>query len=187
MRPWVPAGENAPMRRGILALLAVGLFGATAESGQTLAEVAKRERERRAQAGKDGPETAVISDKELREARGDSLSVSGTVVEDPPAEPPDEAAAPPEAAANLTANEIRDLREQWSRIWQEQKTQAEQELEKAKDDVYQCRSAERYFFVPLAVDCEGVDLRLAAAESRLKTIKRNRYHWELLLPENTTR
>ncbi len=90
-------------------------------------------------------------------------------------------------AANLTANEIRDLREQWARIWQEQKTQAEQELEKAKDDVYQCRSAERYFFVPIAVDCEGVDLRLAAAESRLKTIKRNRYHWELLLPENTNR
>jgi hypothetical protein len=38
--------------------------------------------------------------------------------------------------------------------------------------------------VPLAVDCEGVDLRLAGAESRLKKIKRNRYNWELLLPAN---
>ncbi len=152
------------------------------------AEVAKRERERRAEAGKDGPETAVISDKELREARGDSrIDLGNGRRKSPPTEPPDEASAPPEAAANLTAKEIRDLREQWSRIWQEQKTQAEQELEKAKDDVYQCRSAERYFFVPIAVDCDGVDLRLAAAESRLKTIKRNRYHWELLLPENTNR
>jgi hypothetical protein len=28
-----------------------------------------------------------------------------------------------------------------------------------------------------------VDLRLAAAEARLKQIERNRYNWELLLPE----
>jgi hypothetical protein len=64
-------------------------------------------------------------------------------------------------------------------------SQAEQELERAKDDVYQCRSAERYFFVPIAVDCEGVDLRLAAATARLKKVKSDRYNWELLLPENS--
>jgi hypothetical protein len=176
------------MGRTWIAVLAAALLGATVESGQSLAEIAKKERERRAQAGKDGPETAVISDKELREARRDSVSITGTAPEDAPAEPQDEAAAPPpEAADRLTAKEIADLRARWSRIWQEQLTQAEQELEKAKDDVYQCRSAERYFFVPIAVDCNGVDLRLAAAESRLKTVKRNRFHWELLLPENANR
>ena len=62
--------------------------------------------------------------------------------------------------------------------------QAEEDLERARNDVYQCRSAERYFFVPLAVDCVGVDLRLASAEARLKRVKSNRYNWELLLPES---
>ena len=167
--------------------LAAGLMSSAAESGQSLAEVAKGERERRAQAGKDGQSTAVISDKELREARGDSVSITGAEPEETSSEPEEGSEPPPEVASRLTAKEIADLRQQWSRIWQEQLTQAEQELEKAKDDVYQCRSADKYFFVPIAVDCEGVDLRLAAAESRLRTVKRNRFHWELLLPENTTR
>ncbi len=183
------AEENVPVGRPWIAILAVSLLSGSAATGQTLAEVAKKERERRDRAGKDGRETLVISEKELKEARGDSLSVSGSRSEDPPPTgPSEEEAVPSEAASKLTANEIRDLREQWARIWKEQLSQAEQELERAKDDVYQCRSAERFFYVvPLAVDCDGVDLRLAAAESRLRVVKRNRYHWELLLPEDQNR
>jgi len=175
------------MGKSGIAILVVCLLGAVASSGQSLAEVAKKERERRAQAGKGGDRAAVISEKELEEARGDSLSVSGTASDEPSSGPPAEAAADgaeANARSKLTAKEIRDLREEWARIWQEQMSQAEQELEQAKEDVYQCRSAERYFFVPVAVDCEGVDLRLAGAEARLKRVKSNRYHWELLLPEN---
>ena len=164
-----------------MALLVVCLFSAVASSGQSLAEVAKKERERRAQAGKAGNRSAVISEKELEEARGDSLSVSGTASEEPSSATPDEG----RAESKLTAKEIRDLREEWARIWEEQMSQAEQELEQAKDDLYQCRSAERYFFVPIAVDCEGVDLRLAGAKARLKKVKSHRYHWELLLPGNS--
>jgi hypothetical protein len=175
------------MGTAVWALGILALSIAPAESGQSLAEVAKKERERRAQAGQEGQPVPVISDKELREARGDSVSVTGAAAESATAEGTDESQELPAAAYRLTAKEIADLRVQWSRIWQEQLSQAEQELEKARDDVYQCRSADRYFFVPIAVDCEGVDLRLAAAESRLKTVKRNRFHWELLLPENTNR
>ena len=174
------------MRKCGIALLVICLLSAVASSGQSLAEVAKKERERRAQAGKGGNPAAVISEKELEEARGDSLSVSGTASEEPSSGPPAEAAGDAEANAGskLTAKDIRDLREEWARIWQGQMSQAEQELVQAKDDVYQCRSAERYFFVPVAVDCDGVDLRLARAEARLKKVKSNRYHWELLLPGN---
>ncbi len=174
------------MRKSGIALLAVCLLIAVASSGQSLAEVAKKERERRAQSGKGGRGAAVISEKELKEARGDSLSVSGTASEEPSSRPAAEAAggANANAGSKLTAKDIRDLREEWARIWRGQLSQAEQELEQAKNDLYQCRSAERYFFVPIAVDCEGVDLRLAGAEARLKKVKSNRYHWELLLPEN---
>jgi hypothetical protein len=179
------------VRKYRIALLALLLLSASAESGQTLGEVAKKERERRDRAGKDGQKVLVISEKELEEARGESLSVSGSPSEETPSEASNKAveeeAVPPEAASKLTAKEISDLRQQWSRIWKEQLSQAEQELVKAKDDVYQCRSAEAYFFIPLAVDCDGVDLRLAAAEARLKSVKRNRFHWELLLPENQNR
>ena len=172
------------------ALLALTLLGPAASSGQSLAEVARKERERRAQAEKDAPpgtRPAVISEKDLEAARGDSFSVTGTGPEDPSAEAPGEIAAggaEAEAVSKLTAKEIRDLREEWARIWQEQMSQAEEDVERAKNDVYQCRSAERYFFIPIAVDCDGVDLRLAGAEARLKKVKSNRYNWELLLPEN---
>jgi hypothetical protein len=84
----------------------------------------------------------------------------------------------------LTAKEIADLRVQWTRIWEGQMAQAEEDLTKARDDSYQCEAAERYFFVPLAIDCEGVALRLAAAEARHRKVKANRFHWEPLLPEN---
>ena len=175
------------MRRSGVLFLATCLLGPVASSGQSLAEVARRERERRAQADKVRNPAAVITEKDLEEARGDTVSVSGTEPGEPPSVRSEEDAAhdaDARAGRKLTAKEIRDLREDWSRIWQEQMAQAEQELEQAKDDSYQCRSAERYFFIPIAVDCEGVDLRLAGAEARLKKVRSNRYNWELLLPES---
>ena len=175
------------MGKSGMALLAVFLLTPIGSSGQSLAEVAKGERERRDKVGKAGNPAEVISEKELEEARGDTLSVSGISSEEPTAGPSEEDLEEPveetSAASKLTAKEIRDLREEWARLWKEQMSQAQQELAQAKDDVYQCRSAERYFFVPVAVDCDGVDLRLEDAEARLKKVKLNRYNWEILLPE----
>jgi len=185
--PLRPGEENGRMGRSGAALLALCLLGPVASSGQSLAEVARKERERRARTANEGSRTPVISEKDLEAARGDSLSVTGAASGEPASESPREGeadGAEATAARGLTAKEIRDLREEWARIWQEQMSQAEEDLERAKDDVYQCRSAERYFFVPVAVDCDGVDLRLATAEARLKKVKNNRYNWELLLPEN---
>jgi hypothetical protein len=169
------------------AFLALCVLVPVVSSGQSLAEVARKERERRAQTEKAGSRPTVISEKDLEAARGDSLSVTGTEPGEPSSEARGESPAGGAEArpvSPLTAMEIRDLREEWARIWQEQMTQAEEDLERAKNDVYQCRSAERYFFVPIAVDCDGVDLRLAAAEARLKKVKSNRYNWELLVPES---
>jgi hypothetical protein len=171
--------------RSIGGVVAACLVATAGFGGQSLAEVARKEKERRVQVAKPGGPSAVISEKELEEARGDSFSQSGD--ETPPREDAvqkDDEGNPSGEGEGLSAKEIGELREQWTRIWQGQMEQAERELEQAKDDVYQCRSAERYFFVPIAVDCEGVDLRLAGAESRLKRIRRDRYHWELLLPTN---
>lgn len=164
-------------------LVSACLLAAAVSAGQSLAEVAAKERERRGRVAETSAESKVISEKDLERARGDSFSVSGaaSASSEDSAEPAD-GENPSGASQKLSAKEIRDLREQWGRIWQGQMEQAERELEQAKDDVYQCRSASRYFFVPLAVDCEGVDLRLAGAEARLKKIKRNRYNWEQLLP-----
>jgi hypothetical protein len=150
---------------------------ASSVQAQSLAEVAKRERERRAEMGESGK---TLSNKDLEEARGDSVSISGS-----PAAPPKETSEPPEEREiSLTAKEIADLRVQWTEIWEGQMAQAEQDLAKARDDSYQCEAADKYFFVPLAIDCEGVELRRAAAEARYRKVKANRFHWELLLPEN---
>jgi hypothetical protein len=177
------ASMQAMARRAILGVVAPCLIAGFGSAGQSLAELAERERERRGRVAKAGSESAVISEKDLEEARGDSFSVSGPATSAPEGPAEENAAASSTGESRkLSAKEIRDLREQWTRIWEGQVEQAERELERAEDDVYQCRSATRYFFVPLAVDCEGVDLRLAGARARLKRVKRNRYNWELLLP-----
>ena len=165
------------------ALLSVFLLAAAGASGQSLAEIARKERERRAQSQGTG---AVITEKELEEARGDGVSVSGKPSEETPSEASEEPGdvEGETGRRRLTAKEVRDLRQEWARIWEERMRQAEAELEKAKDDLYQCRSADRYVFVPLAIDCEGVDLRLARAEAQLKEVRATRYEWELLLPDD---
>jgi hypothetical protein len=160
-------------------LMALAGGSASPSTSQSLSEVAKNERARRARVGKESP-APVIREKDLESVGGQPTS--STVVAPTPAEAPEIDTKEPEER-RPTEKEIRDLREQWDRIWSEQMTEARKNLEVAKNDVYQCRSAERYFFVPLAIDCNGVDLRLAAAEARLKQIERNRYNWELLLPE----
>jgi hypothetical protein len=167
------------VRLFIPALLTALAGSALPSSSQSLSEVAKNERARRARAGKGAP-APVITDKDLENVKGEPIS--STVVAARPVDAPVVETGEPERS-QLSEKEIRDLREQWGRIWSEQMDEARKNLEVAKDDVYQCRSAERYFFVPLAIDCNGVDLRLAAAEARLKQVERNRYNWELLLPE----
>jgi hypothetical protein len=169
--------ENGAMYPLVVALL----LGAVPSSDQTLGELARNEKDRRAKVGKAGEPAVVISEKDLEEARGGALSVSGTRVSDRSSDSAEEPL--PESARNgLTAKQAAELRSEWARIWEEQMRQAAQDLERATEDRYQCRSAERYFFVPIAVDCDGVDLRVANAEARLRKVKRSRYNWELLIP-----
>jgi hypothetical protein len=145
---------------------------------QSLAEVARKERERRAKLGAEAP---VIGDAELASGEGATFSVIGTSAEGSEAGS-DAGAAEKSDVPKPTEREIRDLREKWYRLWREQMAAARKELDKARDDVYQCRTAESFFFVPLAVDCDGVEERLADAEANLKEIQANRYNWELLVP-----
>jgi hypothetical protein len=135
--------------------------------------VARKERERRAGLGKESP---VIGERELETHRGSSPSSSESEEEEPPAP------APAPDRPSLTEREIRELRSKWNRIWNEQMNEARRNLAKARDDVYQCRAAGSFFFVPLAVDCNGVHERLTEAEARLKEVQANRYNWELLAP-----
>lgn len=167
------------VRLGTAVLLAALAGSALPALSQSLSEVAKNERARRARVGKGAP-APVIREGDLESVGGEPTS-STVVVPKPDAvlEPETEDAE----ESRPSEKEIRDLREQWDRIWREQMDEAKKNVETARNDVYQCRSAERYFFVPLAIDCNGVDLRLAAAEARLKQVERNRYNWELLLPE----
>jgi hypothetical protein len=146
---------------------------------QPLAEVARKERERRAKLGTEAP---VIGDAELASGEGATFSVTGTSAGGPEAGADAGEAEGESDVPKLTEREIRDLREKWYRLWREQMAAARKEIDKARDDVYQCRTAESFFFVPLAVDCDGVEVRLAEAEANLKEIQANRYNWELLVP-----
>ncbi len=171
----------------LFALVFVWGSSARTESAQSLAEVAKRERDRRARVEKESEPAPVIGREELEAFRGASRSVSGNQPSrETEGKGASEAAAPATDAApgesRLTDKEARELRATWARVWRERMEQAQAELETAQDDVYQCRSASRYFFVPLAIDCDGVDERLAEAEARFREVKQNRYNWELLLP-----
>ena len=112
---------------------------------------------------------------------GKGLSVTGLSVAAVAAESKVDIERP--ASKRLSAQDVRELRETWSRVWKDQLEAAEIELEIAKDDVFQCRAASHYFFVPIAVDCDGVRERLAIAEYRLDEIRQNQYNWELLVPE----
>jgi len=179
--------------------VALLLVGTGVASAQSLAEVAKKEKDRRARTASTVPpdepaghdSVPVIGNVELAEAQGDGLSVTGSTEKD---NAPSEAEPSPADAGDasdsagptehrLTQAEIRDYRETWARIWPERLEAAEKELELARDAVYQCQSAAHYVFVPLAIDCNGVFKRRAIAEYRLRETRRNRYNWELLLPE----
>ena len=169
----------AEMKIRFLLLALLGVSFALPGEAQSLAEVARKERERRAKLGAEAP---VIGDAELASGEGATFSVTGTPAGEAEGradtdEPEGEAEAP-----ELTEREIRDLRDKWYRLWRERMAAARKELDQARDDVYQCRAADSFFFVPLAVDCEGVDERLAEAEANLKEVQANRYNWELLLP-----
>jgi hypothetical protein len=162
------------------------LVGSGVASAQSLAEVAKKEKDRRARTVEaDELPAPVIGNKELENARGDGLSVMGSPEKGktPSASSDDEPDPTVSREHGLTEKEIRDLRETWARIWPERLAAAEKELELASDAVYQCSSAAHYVFVPLAVDCNGVFKRRAIAEYRLGEARQNRYHWELLLAE----
>ena len=162
---------------------------------QSLGEVARKERQRRAESASN-TDVAVIREQELEASEGEGLSVTGrsvaavsavSAVSGGSAEAKVDTSRRGRrgrpASKRLSPQEVRELRETWSRVWKEQLEAAERELEIAKDHVFQCRAASHYFFVPIAVDCNGVHERLAIAEYRLEEIRENQYNWELLLPE----
>ena len=150
-------------------------------SAQSLGEVAKKERERRSKIARDGPVRSV-GNRELSDASGD-VSVMGRAASEPSTK---EVTADGRDAerTELTEKEVRELREKWARVWAEQVRLAEEELELAKDAVYQCESASHYVWVPLGIDCNGVYERRALAQYRLDELRDNRYNWELLLPQD---
>ena len=152
---------------------------------QSLAAVAEREKARRARVRAEGAPSKIVDEEALTRARGESLSVTGK--ESPARAEKEERgeAVEPEGdeATRLTPEEVRELREQWSRVWRSRLEAAERERDIAADHVFQCQKAATFFFVPLGIDCNGVRERLAIAEYRLKEIRANRYNWELLLPE----
>ena len=182
--------------RALAPWAALLLFGTGVVSAQSLAEVAKKEKDRRtgtartAQTGSHEP-IPVIGDDELSRARGEGLSITGLAeATHAPSEPDpsstgrgDDSDASDSGERRLTKAEIRDYRETWARVWPQRLEAAEKELELAIDAAFQCQSAAHYVFVPLAVDCYGVFERRAIAEYRLRETRRNRYNWELLLPE----
>jgi len=182
--------------RALAPWAALLLFGTGVVSAQSLAEVAKKEKDRRTGTARTGGlrPVPVIGDDELSSARGDGLSVTGRAeATNAPSEPDpssvgpaglgDDSDASDSGERRLTKAEIRDYRETWARVWPERLEAAEKELELAMDAAFQCQSAAHYVFVPLAVDCYGVFERRAIAEYRLRETRRNRYNWELLLPE----
>lgn len=164
-------------------VLGTGL-GVESVTAQSLAEVAKKEKERR-ERKPDDESVPVIDDEELARSRGGRLSVTGRV-SSRSTDGEEQAGASGDAEPDepaLTEAEIRKYRETWARIWPQRLAAAKQELELAEDAVFQCESAAHFFFVPLAIDCEGVYERRAIAEYRLREVRRNRFNWELLLPE----
>lgn len=180
-------------RRSALATL--GILVAAAVGAQSLAEVAAREKARRRALGT--PPSAVIDEVSLESDRARGATTAPTreaPAEDAPAAAPDRDAP---AAAGLSAKEVRavdrplsveevrDLRDTWARVWADQMASAEDDLAIARDDLRQCRTAELYVFVPLAIDCYGVGERLALAEFRVDYLRMNRFNWELLLEQET--
>ncbi|TDI40064.1 MAG: hypothetical protein E2P02_17525 [Acidobacteria bacterium] len=175
-------------KRWVLGLAAVFLLSGPVWA-QSLGEVARKERQRRADSASE-TDVVVIREQELEASEGKGLTVTGrsvgavSAVSGASAEAKVDTSLPgPPASSRLGAAEVRELRETWSRVWKEQLQAAEGELEIAKDHVFQCRAASHYFFVPIAVDCDGVHERLAIAEYRLDEIRENQYNWELLLPQ----
>lgn len=169
--------------RALASMAALLVFGTGAVSAQSLGEVAKKEKERRARAAsnENGEPVPVIGEEELVSSRGDRVSIMGREADPASAKP--ESETDTEAGPQLSEAEIKELRATWSRVWPERLAAAEKELELAEDAVYQCQSAAHYVFVPLAVDCEGVYERRAIAEYRVRELRQNRFNWELLLPE----
>ncbi len=157
-----------------------------AATAQSLTDVAKKEKQRRA-GSESGESVPVIDDEQLSLSRGESLSVMGTEPSDEPVD--SEGAGEDSSSAStiedrrLSAKEIRDYRETWARVWAERLAAAEEELELAEEAVFQCQSAAHYVYVPLAIDCSHVFERRAVAEYVLKETRENQFNWELLLPE----
>lgn len=177
--------SRSPLGIAAAAALACSLL-AGAAAAQSLAEVAEKERDRRAHIDKRGESARVIGNEDL-EASGDLYRSATRQERDDDAGPrsvvPAQTATErPQEQSSLTDKQARELRETWTRVWQARMAQARSELEVARSDAYQCQAASHYFFVPLAIDCDGVAARLAEAEGRLREVKRQRYHWRLLLP-----
>jgi len=175
------------MARKLAPWLGVTLFLAGGAYGQSLAEVAAKEKARRAKRDPAEPVRMIGSD-ELAQARGEGTSTSGITPSGElgaaeATEPTDRAAS--DASASLSEKEIRYYREAWNRVWAKQMAAAKQELEVAEYELGQCRAAAHYVFVPIGIDCNGVRERHAIAEFRVKDLEQNRFNWERLLPERS--
>jgi hypothetical protein len=175
-----------------ISVLVVGSASTVATAAQSLAEVAKKERDRRARIQQSAGTAPVFGGEELAAVGGSDRSATGGERKSAregasDTRPRNEgsvahAAASLEDADRLTDKQARELRETWARVWQDRMDQARTELDEARNDSYQCQAASPFFYVPLGIDCDGVDLRLAEAEARHREVEQQRYNWRLLLP-----
>jgi hypothetical protein len=146
-------------------------------SAQSLAELAEKEKARRAGLPTRSP---VLTEEDLRSAQG-TLSVTGE--ESPASESEAEAGQkPPEESERRPLDEIRRERiqkmEAWAAEWERRMAAARENVARLKEKAKDCRLADRMFFFLYMPGCEEIEPRLAAAEAELREIARSRYDYD---------
>lgn len=167
------------MLKSTVIFIGLSLLVAPLSFSQSLADVAKKEKKRRESVDGD---TKTIDDWQLRQAKGDTLSVTGSEVSDEessrvsdkPSSPSPTSASPSSATPSKTpdAKELRQRRESHAK----QVAAARAALESAQAYEKECRLALRRPGSVYVVDngCEAAAGRVRGAQSRLNSLLSNR-------------
>lgn len=154
------------MLKSTAIFIGLSLLVAPLSSSQSLAEVAKKEKERREKVEED---VETIDDWELQQADGDGLSVTGSEVsdEEPSRKPSTSSATSPSGSSTTPdAKEMRRRREAYDK----QVASARASLASAQANEKQCRQALRRPGSVYVVDdgCKGAAARVQRAQDRLR-------------------
>lgn len=142
---------------------------------QSLAEVAEREKARRAGLKTKSP---VLTEKDLRAAKGETLSITGAPAADLPEEQPSEKKAEERPSLDTIRQERIKKMEAWAAEWERRMAAATERVTQLKDKAKDCRLAQRMYFFMYVWGCENIEERLAEAESELRELERSRYDWD---------